>query len=457
MQARSLAILLATVLSFGAFIWFFERDLPSSDERKELATRLFRIAAADVLSAEITVGEEVIAFERSEGPEGDEVEDAADADEDVGWRITRPLESPAENFRVDGLVRTVVELSSSRSLAVDDAEAVGLAPPRGTVTLGLRGGDSLTVEVGAEVPASSNMIVRVAGDPEAHVTSDSLWSDLTRPVGDWRRTAMFPAVAGDIESFRVTGPEGTVELVRDQNGFRLARPVSDRASAVAVDSFSRSISGLRARSFVDDLSDVAALGFDPPASSVEVGFGDDQSLLLEWGAEVAAGDGHYARIGEVIFETIADLGPALSRSAQEWRSHAWTTIAGFEVDQLRIDDEDGSSNLVRDSGDWTRDGDRIDFGLVSRLLDAVTDAEAESVLSERPAELALGEPLIVLTLTTRGDTVETLRLYSSDADGGPIATTEGRDAALLMTPDLAADLAARIEAIREADPPHPNS
>ena len=33
MQARSLAILLATVVAFGAFIWFFERDLPSSDER----------------------------------------------------------------------------------------------------------------------------------------------------------------------------------------------------------------------------------------------------------------------------------------------------------------------------------------------------------------------------------------------------------------------------------------
>ena len=70
MQARSLAILLATVVAFGAFIWFFERDLPSSDERIELETRLFAIEAADVVAAEIAVGEDTIVFDRSEDPEG---------------------------------------------------------------------------------------------------------------------------------------------------------------------------------------------------------------------------------------------------------------------------------------------------------------------------------------------------------------------------------------------------
>ncbi len=436
MQPRSLAILLATVVCFGAFIWFFERDLPSSDERVELATRLFDVEAADVVTAEITVDGETIAFERDEG---------------AGWRFTRPLEAPAENFRVDGLVRSVVEMQSSRTVTVDDPEDVGLATPRGTVTLGLRGGDTLTVEVGAVVPASSNMIVRVSGEPEAHVTSDFLWLDLTRPVADWRRTAMFPAVAADIESLRVTGSEGSVELVREEGGFALIRPLSDRASASAADSFVRSIADLRARSFVDDLSDLAALGLDPPGSSVEVGFGDDESLLLEWGAEVRAGDGHFARIGDVVFETNADLGQAFTRSTQEWRSHAWTTIAGFEVDRLRVHGEEGSLDLVRADGDWTRDGERIDFALVSRLLDAVTGAQAERVLAEQPGELGLGEPLVVVILTTRAETLETLRLYSPENGEAPIATTEGRAAALVMAPDLAADLEAKIAAIREAE------
>ncbi|MCZ6508377.1 MAG: DUF4340 domain-containing protein, partial [Acidobacteria bacterium] len=419
MQARSLGILLASVLAFGAFIWFFERDLPSSDERTELGTRLFAIEAAEVVAAEITVGEDRIAFGRFEDADGVQGE-ASD------WRLTRPLQSPAENFRVDGLVRTIVDMRSSRSLTVEDPETYGLATPRGEVTLRLRNGDRLTVEVGSEVPASSNMYVRLAGDSEVHVTENLLWSDLTRPVGEWRRAAMFPGVSGDIDSFRITGPEGTVELVRDEDGFRLAEPVSDRAAMSAVDSLVRAIAGLRATGFVDDSPDVVALGLDPPGAQVEVGLGDDESLLLEWGAELEAGGGHYARIGEVIFETNADLDPVFARGAQEWRSSAWTTIAGFEVEGVRVDDQQATSTLARENGAWTHDGETIEFSLVNRLLDVVTDAVADRVLPEPPEDLGLGEPLVVVTLTTRSGSTETLRLYASDAHAGAIATTEGR-------------------------------
>ena len=46
MRPRTLLVLLALVVGIGAFVYFYERELPSSDERAERAKRVLPGLAA---------------------------------------------------------------------------------------------------------------------------------------------------------------------------------------------------------------------------------------------------------------------------------------------------------------------------------------------------------------------------------------------------------------------------
>ena len=48
MKPRTLLILLVAVLGLGAFIWFYERELPSSEERKDLEKKVVKVEKDDV-------------------------------------------------------------------------------------------------------------------------------------------------------------------------------------------------------------------------------------------------------------------------------------------------------------------------------------------------------------------------------------------------------------------------
>ena len=62
MRPRTLAALFLVVAGLLAFIWFYERELPSSDERVELAKRVLSVEADDVRG--LTLGRTSMAVAR---------------------------------------------------------------------------------------------------------------------------------------------------------------------------------------------------------------------------------------------------------------------------------------------------------------------------------------------------------------------------------------------------------
>jgi hypothetical protein len=51
MKPRTLLVLAVLAAGLGAFIWFVDRDLPSSEERAELGKKLFPELEADEVTA----------------------------------------------------------------------------------------------------------------------------------------------------------------------------------------------------------------------------------------------------------------------------------------------------------------------------------------------------------------------------------------------------------------------
>src|SRR3954453_1088393 len=135
MKPRTLLILLVLVLGLGAFIWFYERKLPSSEERETLGKKVFALEKGDVTAVAIDAPKGSVRLEGAPAPKpakdkkkkkGGTPEPPAD------WRPTKPLAARADAFAVDRLLDAVTSLSKTRTLDEVDPKAVGggtTAPP----------------------------------------------------------------------------------------------------------------------------------------------------------------------------------------------------------------------------------------------------------------------------------------------------------------------------------------
>ena len=444
MRPRTLAALFLLVAGLLAFIWFYERELPSSDERAELARRVLSVEQDEVRGLTLGTGESSVRLERVEGEGGE--------DEPASWWLREPIEAPADRFAVERLVERLAGLEKERTLEGADRASLGLDEPRGRVALETAAGP-LELLVGSELPASSDMVVGVSGSDEAYIVAGDLWSDLEKPAGEWRSRDLGPDSRERIQriALAAAGETGaTLSLGRRGESFWVESPYVDRADRDLVDTLLGEITGLRVESFVDDPASEPALD----AGAVEVVLeGEERALRVELGETVGdEADLRLARVGDQLVEIRTELAEAVGRAPGEWRSRGWASRQVYEIDRLEVLDAAGETLFERDGGEWLRDGERVDYEPVSDLLYALTGIEADSVTTEPPA----GEP--ALTLVLGGDEVEveeTLSLYPANEVGSSPARVAGREVTLLLGHGAVADLELKLAEARSTTQPAP--
>lgn len=492
MRPKTLLILALAVLVLGAFIWFYERELPGSEERAEQAKKVLGgLESSDVDAVEIAWEDHRVRLEKrspaaaedGEGEgEGEDVEAQTSAEE--RWRLVEPWETRADPTEVSRLLTTLVDLEKRRTLDDPDRAAMGLEPPAATVMLSTGDGERV-LQVGGEVPVSKDRIVALAGGSEAYQVRGAVWDDLTRDPGRWRDKRIVRAEQDDIARVELSGGdgEGPVVLARDGDSYRLEAPLRDRADRETVRGFLNRLSNLRAQSFIDDpeteVEDPEALGLDPPRAVVTAEIEGDEPVRVEFGGVADEElERRYGRVGDQVFVFVdRELVEDVERPAAHWRSPTWSGQRVFRIDAVEVEDAAGRLKVERSGSDWMRGEDRIAYGPVSELLYAVTEAEAERLLTPEQAE-AEGWPLDAPTHTVRlwveddatgdgaeGDQeretggnddsepapTEVLTLYPPVEAGVP-ARAGDRDLVLLLPAERRTTLEEAVAGVRDAEP-----
>ena len=459
MKPRTLAVLLVLVVALGAFVWFVERDLPSSEQRQERAKKVLAVKAADVQALTLETAGRRVRLEREPEPEKDEGDaEAAGSllDAGRGWRLVEPLAAKADGGEVGRLLDTLAGLEKQRTLTEADRSALGLAEPRGKVTLATAEGETV-LEVGAQVPSSDSVVVALAGGEAAYVVPGGFWSDVAREAGDWRDKDVFPGERGDVQSVRLASADGPgVLLSRRGEAFWLGSPISDRADRDAADRLLSQLASLRASRFVDQPRPPAELGLEPPAAVVEVVLKDKgEPFRLELGAPVSdGGAARYARASGQVFTTESEWTTWTGKAVAEWRSKQWSGFQSWEVDSLQLQDGEGTVALSREGGEWQRDGVEIPYTPVSDLLFALTGATAEAV-ADGSGEAPSGPPLLTATLKGSEGREETLTLYPilEAVEGAPHpARASDREAVLLLSQATRQGIDKALAEVRAAQP-----
>ena len=465
MRPKTLLLLTVAALGLGAFIFFYEKDLPSTEERAELAKKVLQLEDDEVESVLIEWGDQAVRLERRSPPpvKGSETEGSEDdalapvpADE---WRIVSPLDARADRGAVDGLVSSLAGLESSRSFEEFDRGELGLDDPRARVTVIAATGQSV-LEVGAELPASSDMVVAVAGGVRAYQVSASLFDDLTRTPGDWRDKKLFAGTRGEIQRLTLEAGAGKVLLAKRGDDYWVESPLTDRADEDQVNTLLSELTGLRAETFLDEpLLTPEGMGLEPSRAVVEVVLaGREKPFRLELGDPAGEEGMVYGRSDSQLFEVKTRLPESLAASAADWRSKSWTGLQVFKIETARFEDAQGILEVSRDGADWKRGDDRVGYTVVSDLLYPITDAKGDQVL-ERDAAAVAGHDLeqasLTIALSTRdGDETslaEELSLYPV-VDGFAAATSGDRDAVLLLAEDSVSEIRDKLHALRVAEP-----
>ncbi|MEO6191933.1 MAG: DUF4340 domain-containing protein [Thermoanaerobaculia bacterium] len=467
MKPRTLLILLAVVLALGAFIGFYERKLPSSEERATLGKKVLELDKEEVTAVAIDspkVGK--IRLERTggAGPNAKEGETAPA----VEWRIVQPLAARADSFAVDRLLDGLAALEKTRTLDDVDPKAVGLDKPRAVVRLTTRTGDKTgekVLQLGAEVPPGGSLIAAVPGQKGVYVVGDAILAEVDKGAGEWRDRLVFRGDRERVRSITLSGAAGgPVVLARRADGFWIERPFADRADHDLVDGLLSDLTGLTADRFLDGSRPPSALGLQPPRATVDVAFsGVTPPVRIDLGTAVMTGEAGaaapegqpsgevgYARVGDVTFEVRTRLGESALRAPADWRALQLSAFEVHQVDSATVRDGGTALELTRADTDWKRGNTLISYLPVSDLLFAVIGARAERLLTPAEARgLGLAKPLLTFELRTKDAGNETLILYPP-VQGGVPARASGREVVLLLPADALQQIQAKVKAVREA-------
>jgi hypothetical protein len=447
MRPRALLILFLVVAGLGAFVWFYERELPGSDERAERSKRLLPGLDADEISAlELTTENGTVMLARTPLPaerEGGE-DGTATGGPQGEWRITSPLEARADDAAVAALLSTLETLERKRTLEDLDAAGAGLTEP--SARLVVRSDDEETVlTIGSSVPASGDVLVAVGEAAPYFVTGGRIVEQIDKAPGEWRDRDLFPWSRADIDHLRIETPTGELLLGRRGEDFWVEEPYADRADAGAVSRLLTALTGLRAETFLDE--PVAESGLDEPELRLEVVLADrEEPVRVQVGGRIdAEPPRRYAVFGTQTVEIADDLAGAVAGDPERWRSPDWASLEVFEIDRVELERGDETLVLERADGEWTRDAEPIPFGVASDLLYAVTGAQAASVEEGS----LLGEATMRIVLESE-ERAQTLQLFAP-REGRHPATADDRPVVLWLDEETVTEIEERWTAVREAE------
>jgi len=200
MRGKGLLVLAAVVLAVGAFIYLYERKLPTTEEAKASADKVFPDLTRDaVVGLEITNSYGAFTLSR----------------EGSHWLLSAPVACPADDGAVGTLLGSLVELKRERTLAPGEVKPAdyGLDQPKLAVVVKVSGGRRYTLSVGNETALGGNRAVSLGG-PEVILCSGWFTRDLDKGLADWRSRDVVDVFADQVASFTLEAGPDRVHAVR---------------------------------------------------------------------------------------------------------------------------------------------------------------------------------------------------------------------------------------------------
>jgi len=405
-KLRPILILLVLVAALGTYLYVYELPQAEQEGKKE---KLVAIDKEGVTGVALTYPDREIELKKDER----------------GWRLVKPVDAPADEVVVKGLIATVSDAEVQKTIADAPADLApfGLDKPTVTIRLTAKDGQQTpAVAVGKNTAIGGKTYVRKGDEQKLYLTTSTVGFGLNKQVKDLRDKQVMVFQDDAVSAVEIApAGEAPVKVTRKDKDAWTVDPGDHPADSTEVRSYLSSVRATRATDFPDDgATDLAKYGLDHPRLTVRVttSTAGAAPLTLLLGGEMTEGAQKlvYAkRDDQPIVYALGDWTVrTLTKSAPQFRDK---TVLGFDpvrVGQAVLERKDGGgATLKRTESAWQVDGTdkKPKPDAVTRFLDDVRDLRGSDVAAEPPGELGrfgLDAPDLRLTLT--------------DKDGQPIGT-----------------------------------
>jgi hypothetical protein len=435
MNPRNTVILALVVAALGAFLYFYEiRGQEKRADAEEAAKRLFQGISAEEIDAVVLVasGGELVRVERS----------------GEGWRITEPVDFPADAIRADGLASSLAGLSSEALFEEPEAlEEYGIgADP---VVRFWIGETEHALFVGDKTPVAGNTYVKTGAGGQVYAVKTYHATALTRSLDELRDARVLDFDRDAVDRIEARWPGGGVVLERGEAGWRLLEPLETAADGDTVEDLLSDLHFLRADDFIDEPAPEAELGLDAPAFEVELVAGAAEEGEAPTRTQLTIGataDGTHRAVRGSAENALYRIGEErLEDFPRTVAAFRFKDLADFDASdavrfQLVFSAEGGdASHLVSgqlEEGSWTTTPETMAADKASQMIRELSQLTAVDIVAD-----AMG-----------GDELRAMRLSPPAVTIRAFAGEEGEDASLLAEVQLGeADPERGVAAQRSGD------
>ncbi len=417
MNWKTTATLLGIAAAFVLYFNFVENKQPGTRENNGNATRVFAFNRDEVDGLVVTNHDLKVDLRR---------------DDKHQWTMKSPYADRGDQTLISELF---TDLESARSqdhfnVKADDKaklQEYGLQNARIRLQVIPKGGTKpQEILFGNDTAIEGRTYLQIAGQDVVFVVPDELKKLLQKDVNAWRDHRLTDLVATDVTKAVVKNPAGEIELVRDGEHWRLAKPLAARADDKKVNDLVSQVANLTVQSFVgDDKADATSYGLAEPRATVTLATAaDPQGRELMIGsapgdakpatpgaAAVAAATGAvptptpdpkladsvYARYParQSIYTVPKSVESFLTLKPADLRDHQLARVNADMVDRIRITPAGGQPFTVAHNKDktWSLVGapagtPPANSAETDRLINTITSTQVDRFVADSASDLA---------------------------------------------------------------------
>jgi hypothetical protein len=454
MSTKKLLVLTGIFLALFAFVFFYERKQPTSEERAQARKRLLDFRAEDVTS---------VAVERPDLPRFELNKKGPGK-----WTLAADPPGRADAFAADNLVADLgrLELVGEAREPFDPKE-YGLDAPRGKATLVFSDGSRKTVSFGKEIPGTDGTAAsdgkRLAAVKYAPLAA------LAKPVNEFRSKRLFEVPVSDVTKLTLVKGPNRIVLARDGGGakappgpWRIESPVADLANGEFVGRLLSDLSAAQISDYPAVLAtDLPRIGLAPPSAVVTAQKGSEVVAQISFGAAKAdAANKIYAKDDALVVVVDDRVQEELGKELSAFRELRPLPVDVFRTVRIQFESGDLRAGAEKAEGEWRSGGRTVGASLVENLLGVLSRAECRAFVAKKDYAargISAGPKAVPVAslevLEEGGASPRTARFFPAAAGGGPAVVAvevTGRSDALLLEAAVLGDLKREAARLRDA-------
>src|SRR3989442_2749707 len=436
MRWQTTAVVVVVLLALGAFYYVYEiKGGPARARVEAKKGRFWTVDASDGAEVELKLTGEVVRLKREAG----------------GWQILEPVTARGDRAKVDETLTTLTTARVDREIesAPKRLDQYGLDTPAADITLRLKDGRQLGLQLGAKNPTGVWAYAREAGKPAVFVVSDMVLRDVTRPLVDFRDRTVLAFGQRQVTAFEVATREETLAVEQADGRWKLTPPGAPPADAQAVTDFLDKLQSMRVKEFVAEApKSLAPYGLERPIRvSIHTGRDKDRATkALLIGEMDRTKRGVYAmRPGESsVLLLPAEAWTIVPKNVAALRDKVVVEVDRDKVARVDLESPSGTVALTQEGNRWrivapeNLPADQVEAGA---LLFKLRELRAQGFLTDDPSGIPryLAKPTVRVTITVEAAAPTTILLGPSpDRRAGKAmayAAVAGRGPVVLVDAD----------------------